>query len=104
MSVEALLSLTNQFAVKMLLAPARFIAGHQQDRLSFRVERKSDSPFSTRRAEPKLLQIRATGSLQRVDVRSPESRPELLEKQCHRQQLRSHFCVKGIELHFEFVA
>ena len=58
MSVETIIGLPDQFAIESLLAAARFISGHKQNRLTFHIEGEGDSPFATTGAEPKFLHIR----------------------------------------------
>lgn len=48
MRVEALVSFADQFAVKPLLAAARFVARYEQDGSSFRVESESHAPNPVR--------------------------------------------------------
>ncbi len=103
MSVEAVIGLADQLAVKAFFARARFVASHQQDRFAGYIERESHSPHAVRRIEPELFHISVARSLERVDARPAELWPELLKKARQGQNFGSHVHVQRVELRLKLI-
>ena len=104
MSVETVISLSDQLAVEPFFAAARFISCHEQDRLTLRIESKGHPPLTVSRAEAQLLHIRVARIVQRVRAGPLQLRPELLEKASHYQNLGPHVFVQRVELRLKLIA
>src|ERR1035437_575879 len=104
MAVETVIGLPDHPAVESFFARPRFVAGNEQDRLSLRVEGESHSPFAIRHAEAQFLHVRVPRSVQSVDARPPQLRPELLKKARQGQNLRLHVLIQRVELPLKLIA
>jgi hypothetical protein len=97
-SVEAVISFSDQFFVETFFADARFVSCHEQDCLTLPIESKATlhSPSAALK-KTQLLHIRVARAIQRISARSLQLRPKLLEKPSHCQNLRLHVFVQGVE-------
>lgn len=104
MSIEAVVGLSNQLTVEALLAEARLIRRHEQNRLALHIKGEGYSLFAIRCVEAQLLHIGVAGAVHRVNARPPQLRPELMEKARQCQNLSPHVLVQRVELRFKLVA
>ena len=104
MGIKTIIGLLDQFPVKAFFAGTRFIARHEQDRLTLRIESEGHSPFAIGRAETQLLHVRVARSIQRINTGPPCLRSELLKKSRQCQNLRPHVLVQHVELQLKLVA
>ena len=86
MGVEPLVGFPDQPVVESPLTDTGLVARHEQDRLSFGVERKGYAPDPTRYRKPELFHVGVARSVQRIHPRSPEHRAEFLKQVCMGKQ------------------
>src|SRR5271157_2549626 len=98
MSVEAVISLSDQFVVEPFFTDARLVSRHEQDRLTLRIESKSHPPLTISRAEAQLLHVRVARAIQRISAGTLQLRSKLLKKSSHCQNFRPHVFVQYVEL------
>ncbi len=104
MGVKPVIRFSDKLFIEPLLASARFVACNKEDGLALRVEGESDAPLTTRRTEAKLFHIGMTGIIQRIDARTPQLRPELLQEPGVGEDFGSHVLGQFLKLRFKLVA
>ena len=103
MSLETLVGLAYQFAVKALLAPARFVSSYQQNRIADWVKREGNSPFTICCVESQFLHVCMTGTLERVCMRPSEQKPKLFKQKRQSLNLDSYVFAQSVELGIKFI-
>ena len=86
MLTEAFVGPPYQLLVEAPLAGTGLVARCQQDCSPPRIECEGDTPSAPRRLEAKLLPVGEAGSVERIDARAPQGRPEGLEQPCMGEQ------------------
>jgi len=104
MGVKPVVRFSDELFIEPLLAAAGFVACDKENGLAFRVERKNDAPLTIRRTEAELFHVGVTGSVQRIDARTPQLRPELLQEPSMGKNFGSHILGQFLELRLEHVA
>lgn len=80
MPLVALFGSSNQASVKAILTCSRFIAGNEEDGISFGVEDEGDAPDSAVGIETELLHVGVLRSLQSVGERTAQKWSEGFEE------------------------
>ena len=104
MGIKPVVRFSDELFIEPLLASAGFVACDKEDGLTLRVEGESHAPLTIRRTEAKLFHIGVTGIVQRIDARTPQLRPELLQEPCVGKDFGSYVLGQFLKLRFKFVA
>jgi hypothetical protein len=103
MGVKTLVGLSHQSAIEALFAPARFVSGHKENRLTLGVKSESHSPFTIGRAESQFLHIGVSGALQSVNAGAAQLWPELLQHTGQRENLPTDIPSEPVEFRLKLV-
>lgn len=101
MRCEASISDADQFLVESTLARAFFIPSDEHDGMPLSVECEGKAPKPVE-PKPKLFHVRKRRTVEGVDVRTPERRPELPQDTETRQELVLDGLRQRAEFRLEF--
>jgi hypothetical protein len=104
MGVKPVVGFSDELFIEPLLASAGFVTRDKEDGFALRVESESDTPLPSSRTEAELFHIGVTGIVQRIDMRTPQLRPELLEEPGVGEDLSPYVVGQFLKLWFELVA
>src|SRR5689334_4207857 len=100
MGVKPVVPFGDELLIEALLTSAGFVAGDKEDALALCVEGESDTPLTVRGTEAELFHIGVTGIVQRIDARTPQLRPELLQEPGVGKDLDSYVLGQLLKLGF----
>ena len=104
MGVKPVVRFSDELFIESLLAAAGFVAGNKENGLALRVKGESHPPLTIRGTEAELFHIGVAGIVQRIDARTPQLRPELLQEPGVGKNFGSHILVQFCELQCKLVA
>ena len=104
MGIKSVVRFRDELFIEPFLASAGFIARYQQDGLALRVEGESDAPLTIRRTETEFFHVGVARIVQRIDARTPQLRPELLQEPRVGKDFRPYVLRQFFKLRFELVA
>ena len=104
MSVETVISLADQLAVEPLFADPIYLLQPRRWPCAWGSKAKATLHSPSAAAEPQLLHICVARAVQRIDAGPPQLGPELLGKECQRQNLRPHGFLQREEFRLKRVA
>ena len=104
MGVKPVVRFSDELSIEPLLAAARFVACDKENGLALGVKGESDAPLTIRRTEAKLFHIGVTGIVQRIDTRTPQLRPKLLQEPGVGEDFGSNVLRQFRKLRLELVA
>jgi hypothetical protein len=90
------------FAIEALSASTRFISRNQQDALALRIKGKGHAPFAA--ANRSLLHVGVAGAVERVNTRTIQPRPKLLEQARQSKNFCLHVFWQIVNFWLELIA
>lgn len=103
MGVKPVVRSSDELFIEPLLTAAGFVACDKENGLTLRVKGESDAPLPIRRAEAELFHIGVAGSVQRLDTRPTQLRPDLLQEPSMGKDFGLHILRQFLELRLELV-
>ena len=104
MGVKPVVRFSDELFIEPLLAAAGFVACDKENGLALRVKGESHPPLTIRGTEAELFHIGVTGIVQRIDARTPQLRPELLQEPGVGKDFGSYVLGQFLKLRLELVA
>ena len=104
MGVKPVVRFSDELFIEPLLASAGFVTCDKEDSLTLPVEGESYAPLTIRRTEAELFHIGVAGLVQRIDARTPQLWPELLQEPGVGKDFGSHVLGQFLKLRLELVA
>ncbi len=98
MFIEPGVRLGNHLSIKALLAHSGLIPSHQKNGIPSRIKCKGNPPNTVRRVKAQLFHVGVARTVQRIDSRASEQRPEMSQQSRLRQEFVCHGQRELVEL------